>query len=80
MKDIPVHVPTAPEDRVPAPTKVSYGVGGSIDRWDHWLACGATWFLYSPFFPWLQVFASGSMAVIAASDYMMDRAIGADKI
>ncbi len=28
---------TAPEDRVPARTKISYGLGGCIDMWGHWL-------------------------------------------
>lgn len=28
---------TAPEDRVPLRTKVSYGLGGSVDMWGHWL-------------------------------------------
>lgn len=39
---------------------------------------GATWFLYSPTLPWLQVLSSGSMAFIAASYYMLDQTIGAD--
>ena len=29
--------PTAPEDRVPLRTKISYGAGGSVDMWGHWL-------------------------------------------
>ena len=28
---------TAPEDRVPARTKIANGLGGSIDMWGHWL-------------------------------------------
>jgi glycoside/pentoside/hexuronide:cation symporter, GPH family len=28
---------TLPEDRVPARTKIAYGLGGSIDMWGHWL-------------------------------------------
>ena len=39
---------------------------------------GATWFLYTPSLPWLQVLSSGSMAFVAASYYMMDQTIGAD--
>ena len=41
-------------------------------------AYGATWFLYTPSLPWLQVLSSGSMAFVAASYYMMDQTIGAD--
>jgi len=33
----PASSTTAPEDRVPARTKISYGLGGSIDMWGHWL-------------------------------------------
>lgn len=39
---------------------------------------GATWFLYTPALPWLQVFASASIAFTAAGYYMMDQTIGAD--
>jgi GPH family glycoside/pentoside/hexuronide:cation symporter len=38
----------------------------------------ATWFLYTPAVPWLQVLSSGSMAFVAASYYMLDQTIGAD--
>ena len=41
-------------------------------------AYGATWFLYTPSLPWLQVLSSGSMAFVAASYYMLDQTIGAD--
>ncbi|MFZ5495661.1 MAG: MFS transporter [Verrucomicrobiota bacterium] len=41
-------------------------------------AYGATWFLYTPALPWLQVLSSGSMAFVAASYYMLDQTIGAD--
>jgi GPH family glycoside/pentoside/hexuronide:cation symporter len=41
-------------------------------------AYGATWFLYSPSLPWLQVCASASMAFTAAGYYMLDQTIGAD--
>jgi GPH family glycoside/pentoside/hexuronide:cation symporter len=39
---------------------------------------GSTWFLYTPALPWLQVFASASIAFTAAGYYMMDQTIGAD--
>ena len=38
----------------------------------------STWFLYNPNIPWLQVFASGSIAFTAAGFYMMDQTIAAD--
>ncbi len=41
-------------------------------------AYGATWFLYTPLVPWLQVLSSSSMAFVAASYYMLDQTIGAD--
>ena len=37
MKENPAPDATATEDRVPLRTKVSYGLGGSIDMWGHWL-------------------------------------------
>ncbi len=42
------------------------------------VAYGATWFLYTPAVPWLQVLSSASMAFTAASYYMLDQTIGAD--
>ncbi len=42
------------------------------------IAYGATWVLYTPAAPWLQTLSSASMALTAASYYMMDQTMGAD--
>src|SRR5947207_652045 len=38
MQDAPAPTPvTLPNDRVPARTKIAYGLGTSVDMWGHWL-------------------------------------------
>ena len=41
-------------------------------------AFGGTWWLYDPSFPWLQLFASGSIAFTSAGFYMLNSSMGAD--
>jgi GPH family glycoside/pentoside/hexuronide:cation symporter len=41
---------------------------------------GGSWFLYNPAVPWLQVFASGIMAMASAGIWMLNSSIGADII
>jgi glycoside/pentoside/hexuronide:cation symporter, GPH family len=44
------------------------------------LSYGGSWYLYNPSIPWLQVFASGSMAFAASGLWMLSGSLGADVI
>lgn len=41
---------------------------------------GGSWFLYTPYIPWLQTFASGIMALASSGLWMLHSSIGADII
>lgn len=43
-----------------------------------YIAYTATWWLYTPVIPWLQVFASGSIAFVCAGFWMLSGSMGAD--
>ncbi|MCX7983734.1 MAG: MFS transporter [Bacteroidetes bacterium] len=44
------------------------------------LGYGGSWFLYTPFLPWLQTVASGLMGLASAGIWMLHSSIGADVI
>jgi len=59
----------------PRPTEARSHAAHHLRHWPGGLL--QHWFLYNPNIPWLQVFASGSIAFTAAGFYMMDQTIGA---
>ncbi len=43
------HVPIAPEDKVPVPQKIAYGLGAANDMWGNWMYPNVVWPVFNIF-------------------------------
>lgn len=67
---------TAPEDRVPLGTKVSYGLGGSVDMWGHWLYPNLAYPVFNIFLGLSPQLVGTALMIIRLVDALSDPLFG----